>query len=146
ATFSVNNESVYDESYRKVGKMNFADFATSFDIKDSGQTDVVRQELLEGVDDDREIKMDCISSMSYGKDSFFKAHKDTPRDQTMFSSPVFVFPSPHEGGEFVLRENEHEWAVDFAKSISESSQQLCVSYVSSYSDVEHEVRMVTFGL
>lgn len=63
----------------------------------------------------------------------------------MFGSLVVVYPTPHEGGEFVLRENDHEWVVDFARSISESSQQPCVGYISFFSDVEHEVRMVTSG-
>ncbi|KAI6011583.1 hypothetical protein EDC04DRAFT_2871063 [Pisolithus marmoratus] len=138
ATFGVNSEDVYDESYRKAVKMDPAEFAASFDVEDSGLVDI-------GVDEKREIKMELYKLNVYGKDSFFKAHKDTPRGETMFGSLVVVYPTPHEGGEFVLRENDHEWVVDFARSISESSQQPCVGYISFFSDVEHEVRMVTSG-
>ncbi|KAI6140439.1 hypothetical protein BKA82DRAFT_1008889 [Pisolithus tinctorius] len=61
----------------------------------------------------------------------------------MIGSLVIVFPTPHEGGELVLRKNDHERVVDFAKSMSESSQQPFVGYVSFFSDVEHEARVVT---
>ncbi|KAI6111124.1 hypothetical protein F5141DRAFT_1202856 [Pisolithus sp. B1] len=145
ATFGVNNENVYDESYRKAGKMGAAEFATTFDVEDSDLIGIVSQGLLEGDDEDRGIKLELYKLNVYGKDSFFKAHKDTPRSETMFGSLVIVFPTPHEGGEFVLRENEHEWVVDLAKSISEPPQQPCVSYVSFFSGVEHEIRMVTSG-
>ncbi|KAI5987503.1 hypothetical protein EDD15DRAFT_2532015 [Pisolithus albus] len=145
ATFGVNDENVYDESYRKAGKLDSADFATSFDVEDSDLLDLIDQGLLEGDDEERVIKLELYKLNVYGKGSFFKAHKDTPRSETMFGSLVIAFPTPHEGGEFILREKEHEWKVDLAKSISESSQQPCVSYVAFFSDVEHEVRMVTSG-
>ncbi|KAI6011146.1 hypothetical protein BKA83DRAFT_689342 [Pisolithus microcarpus] len=145
ATFGVNNENVYDESYRKAGKMDFADFATSFDVEDSDLLNLVDHGLLEGDDEQRAIKLELYKLNVYGKGSFFRAHKDTPRSETMFGSLVIVFPTPHEGGEFILRDKEHEWEVDLAKSISESAQQPCVSYAAFFSDVEHEVRMVTSG-
>ncbi|KAI6144022.1 hypothetical protein BKA82DRAFT_4179466, partial [Pisolithus tinctorius] len=55
----------------------------------------------------------------------------------MIGSLVIVFPTPHEGGELVLRKNDHERVVDFAKI------DPCVGYVSFFSDVEHEARVVT---
>lgn len=80
-----------------------------------------------------------------GKDSFFKAHKDTPRHETMFESLVAIFPTQHEGGEFVLREGDREWSLDSAKMLSECPHQPYVGYVSFFSDVEHGVREVTSG-
>ncbi|KIK19568.1 hypothetical protein PISMIDRAFT_623848 [Pisolithus microcarpus 441] len=145
ATFGVNNENVYDESYCKAGKMDSIDFATSFDVEDSDRLNVVDQGLLEGDDEERAIKLELCGLNVYGKGSFFKAHKDTPRSETMFDSLVIVFPNFREGGEFILRDKEHEWEADLAKSISESSHQLCVSYVAFFADLEHGVRMVTFG-
>ena len=63
----------------------------------------------------------------------------------MFGSLVIVFPTPHEGGEFVLRQSGNEWTVDFAKIISEAEQQPCVGYVTFFSDVEHEILKVRSG-
>ncbi|KAI6037024.1 hypothetical protein PISMIDRAFT_624009 [Pisolithus microcarpus 441] len=145
ATFGVNNENVYDESYRKAGKMDSADFATSFDVKDSDLLNVVDQGLLEGGDEERVIKLELYKLNVYDKGLFLKAYKDTPWSETMFGSLVIIFPTLHEGGEFILHDKEHEWEVDLAESNSESSQQPCVSYVAFFSDVELEVRMVTFG-
>ncbi|KAI6037028.1 hypothetical protein BKA83DRAFT_4042119, partial [Pisolithus microcarpus] len=148
ATFGANNENVYDESYHKAGKMDSADSATSFDVEDSDLLNIVDQGLLEGDDEERVIKLELYKLNVYGSpftSSFFKAHKDTPRSETMFGVLVIVFPTPHEGGEFILRDKEHDWEVDLAKSISESSQQPCVSYAAFFSGVEHEVRTVTSG-
>ncbi|KAI6164114.1 hypothetical protein EDD17DRAFT_376330 [Pisolithus thermaeus] len=145
ATFGVNKEDVYDESYRKAGKLDIPSFATSFDIGSTGLVDIVRDSLLEGKDEKRRIKVEMYKLNVYGKDSFFKAHKDTPRSETMFGSLVVVFPTPHQGGEFVLRQDGHEWVVDFAKMIPDTAEKACVGYVSFFSDIEHEVRVVTAG-
>ncbi|KAI6106496.1 hypothetical protein EDD17DRAFT_1506652 [Pisolithus thermaeus] len=92
ASFGVNHEQVYDESYRKAGKMTIANFATHF-----------------------------------SKDSFFKAHKDTPRHGNMFGTLVVIFPTQHEGGEFVLRQRDLEWSLDFAKTLPDSSHPPCAT-------------------
>ena len=63
----------------------------------------------------------------------------------MFGSLVVVFPTLHEGGEFVLRHDNKECVIDFSKTISEAGQQPCVGYVAFFSDVEHEVLRVRFG-
>ncbi|KAI6046670.1 hypothetical protein EDC04DRAFT_2864621 [Pisolithus marmoratus] len=135
----------YDETYRKAREMNIANFATRFSARNAGLIDVVRRELLTNTDANREIKVELYKLNVYGKGSFFKAHKDTPRDETMFGSLVIIFPTPHEGGEFVLREEGREWLLDFAGMLSNTSQQPCVGYVSFFSDVEHEVHMVASG-
>ncbi|KAI5987514.1 hypothetical protein EDD15DRAFT_2125817, partial [Pisolithus albus] len=144
ASFGVNREQVYDESYRKAGEMNIASFATRFNARNAGLILTVRQELLD-CNENRDIKVEMYKLNVYGKDSFFKAHKDTPRHGTMFGSLVVIFPTHHEGGEFVLREGDREWSLDFAKMLSDSPHRPCVGYVAFFSDVEHEVRQVTSG-
>ncbi|KAI6111110.1 hypothetical protein F5141DRAFT_1291672 [Pisolithus sp. B1] len=109
--------------------MNIANFATRFSARNA---DLIRIVEL--------YKLDVC-----GKDSFFKAHKDTPRHETMFESLVAIFPTQHEGGEFVLREGDREWSLDSAKMLSECPHQPYVGYVSFFSDVEHGVREVTSG-
>ncbi|KAG6334142.1 hypothetical protein ID866_4949 [Astraeus odoratus] len=97
ATFGLNNEDVYDESYRKARKMDLVDFTTSFDVENVGIIDILRRELL-AKEREKPIRVEMYKLNVY--DSFFKAHKDTPRHETMFRSLVVVFPTPHEGGEF----------------------------------------------
>lgn len=48
ATFGVNQKDVYDESYRKAGKLDEENFASKFILQNSGLLDIVRSELLEG--------------------------------------------------------------------------------------------------
>ncbi|KAI6111166.1 hypothetical protein F5141DRAFT_1202876 [Pisolithus sp. B1] len=130
-TFGVNKEDVYDESYRKAGKPDTTDFATSFESSSTSLIDVIRNVLLEGRDEKRGIKVDMyklnvyvlkLSNSPQAKIRFFKAHKDTPHGETMFGSLVVVFPTPHQGGEFVLRQDGHDWVVDFARMIPETAE------------------------
>lgn len=59
-------------------------------------------------------------------------------------SLVVVFPTPHSGGELVLRHGEKEWTFDGASHIS-SQVSPSIAYIAFYSDVEHEVLKVTSG-
>ena len=62
----------------------------------------------------------------------------------MVGSLVVVFPTPHSGGELVLRHSEKEWKVDGASLVS-SEPSPSITYIAFYSDVEHEVLKVTSG-
>ena len=66
ATFGVNNEDVYDELYRKAGKMDYGKFSALLDVIDVGLIDVVRRELLEGENEAREIKVEMYKLNVYG--------------------------------------------------------------------------------
>jgi len=79
-----------------------------------------------------------------GKGDFFKAHKDTPRSQDMFGSLVVVLPILHEGGQFVLRQGDKEWTIDFADKFATATEP-SVCFVAFFSDIEHEVLPVTSG-
>jgi hypothetical protein len=69
ATLGVNKEDVLDESYRKAGKMDVADFTTNFVIEDSGLMDVIRSELLEGHESNKAIKAELYKLNVYGEGS-----------------------------------------------------------------------------
>lgn len=49
ATFGRGGEDVYDESYRRAGKLDASQFSTSFDIHESGILNEVARWLLPGV-------------------------------------------------------------------------------------------------
>lgn len=144
ATFGVNNQDVHDESYRKAGKLDSAHFSLKLDLVGSGLLDVIRDNLLEGHGEAKSIRAELYKLNVYGKDSFFKSHKDTPRGGSMFGSLVLVYPTAHQGGTLVLRHNNKEWTFDSARMISEE-QDPCVAYVAFYCDVDHEVTLVTSG-
>ena len=62
----------------------------------------------------------------------------------MLGSLVIVYPTPHEGGELVLRDKDREWTFD-ANSLTFSRPSPSVAYVAFYSDTEHEVLKVSSG-
>lgn len=62
----------------------------------------------------------------------------------MFGSLVIVLPSTHEGGELVLHHGDQEWMFDSAQA-TRDARGPSVGYAAFFSDVEHEVRMVTSG-
>ncbi|KAL1733982.1 hypothetical protein EV714DRAFT_203423 [Schizophyllum commune] len=145
ATFGRNDVDVYDESYRKAGKMDAGDFATKFDPEGSGLLDLIWPDFLsDGGDTKQRVVCELYKLNVYGQDSFFKAHKDTPRSDTMFGSLVIVFPTPHSGGALVLRENNKEWTFDSAAEVLAGDAPR-IGYVVFFSDVEHEVARVTSG-
>ena len=67
----------------------------------------------------------------------------------MLGSLVIIYPTPHEGGELVLRHKDlhlkdREWKFD-ANSLTASQSSPSLAYVAFYSDLEHEVLKVTSG-
>ncbi|KAJ7235302.1 hypothetical protein B0H12DRAFT_1191452 [Mycena haematopus] len=145
ATFGRNQEDVLDETYRKAGQMNAQDFTIRFNLEKSGILDGVHAQLLEGFGQAKKrIDAELYKLNVYGKNSFFKAHKDTPRGEKMFGSLVVVFPTAHAGGALLLRHDGKEEKFDSAHILS-SFNTPTVAYVAFYSDVEHEVAIVESG-
>ena len=62
----------------------------------------------------------------------------------MIGSLVVIYPTPHDGGELVLRHKDQEWRFD-ANTLTASKSSPSLAYVAFYSDIEHEVLKVTSG-
>ncbi|KAJ7039441.1 hypothetical protein C8F04DRAFT_996978 [Mycena alexandri] len=145
ATFGRNKEDVLDETYRKAGQMSAKDFKIGFNLEKSGVLDAVHAQLLEAFDgSDKRIDAELYKLNVYGKGSFFKAHKDTPRAENMFGSLVVVFPAAHVGGALLLRHGDKEEEFNSAGILSPFDAST-VAYVAFYGDVEHEVSVVESG-
>lgn len=89
----------------------------------------------------------CGVSLTYillGEGSFFKTHQDTPRSEDMFGSLVCLLPSPHEGGNLLLRHRNHEFTFD-GQALLYGSPPGSIAWVAFFGDVEHEVAYVTSG-
>ncbi|KAM6502152.1 hypothetical protein JOM56_002129 [Amanita muscaria] len=145
ASFGRGNENVYDESYRKAGKLSSDSFQPMLGMNTIlSVLDVIRDRLLGGSEENKSIRAELYNLNIYGEGSFFKAHVDTPRGEDMFGSLVIFYPTKHEGGTLVLRKNNKEWSFDSSKVLADD-QEHQVGYVALYSDVEHEVLPVTSG-
>ncbi|KAJ3505549.1 hypothetical protein NLJ89_g7359 [Agrocybe chaxingu] len=94
ATFGVGQKDVFDETYRKAGKMDSANFATQFHPYTCGVVDAIRNTMLSPQNTNRGIKVEMYKLNVYGPGAFFKAHVDTPRSDTMFGSLVVPKLSP----------------------------------------------------
>ncbi|KIM76941.1 hypothetical protein PILCRDRAFT_77326, partial [Piloderma croceum F 1598] len=146
ATFGVDQKDVLDESYRNARKLDIADFATTFELRKSGIMDVVRAALLQGHDSNTPVEAELYKLNVYSEGGFFKSHRDTPRNGTMFASLVVVFPVAHAGGALQLRHGGNEWTVDPVTATAvDNDTGPVISYIAFYSDVEHEVTLVTSG-
>ncbi|KAF8657099.1 hypothetical protein AX16_002286 [Volvariella volvacea WC 439] len=142
ATFGRNDMDVYDETYRKARQMDTSFFSTKFDPVFSGIIDAVREQLRGGSDDP--IRAELYKLNVYDRGSFFKTHRDTPRQKTMFGSLVVAFPTTHEGGNLLLRRADQQWTFDAQQRIANSTNP-SVAFVAFYSDIEHEVEVVSSG-
>ncbi|EIW85815.1 hypothetical protein CONPUDRAFT_135362 [Coniophora puteana RWD-64-598 SS2] len=143
AAFGLGDQTVMDETYRKAGKLDCDAFATLFHPGDVGIREIVHNELLGG---EKDFTMELYKLNVYGKDAFFKPHQDTPRSEKMFGSLVIVFPTAHEGGEFVLHEKISSRIIDFSEILLSSKAPVSfVGYIAFFSDTSHEVRPVKSG-
>ncbi|KAF7789986.1 hypothetical protein EIP86_000934 [Pleurotus ostreatoroseus] len=144
ASFGRNGEDVHDESYRKAGKLDRGAFAVDLDLEKSGLMDVIRHNLLDAKNSQNAIRAELYKLNVYGEGSFFKAHKDTPRKESMFGSLVVFYPTAHEGGNLLFRDGTSEWTFDSARATAEHDGP-CVAYAAFFSDVDHEVSLVQSG-
>ncbi|KAI0334271.1 hypothetical protein GY45DRAFT_1359215 [Cubamyces sp. BRFM 1775] len=172
ASFGIQQKDVYDESYRKAGKLDKGNFAINISPDALGIVDAIRDELLVEARSRREpIRAELYKLNVYGPQSFFKAHVDTPRSELMFGSLVITFPTLHEGGALVLRDDgddgdtkgveggpgtecsgdgvknangRREWTIDSAALLAQCATP-SIAYVAFFSDIEHEVMPVLSG-
>ncbi|KAJ6513659.1 hypothetical protein C8R47DRAFT_1206964 [Mycena vitilis] len=146
ATFGKDQMDVLDETYRKAGKMNLNKFAARLDVVASGLIDAISPDLLQGQDTDaKALRAELYKLNVYGPGSFFKAHKDTPRGETMIGSLVLIFPTEHTGGALSLEHDGVTWTFDSAAELSAAGSVPGIAYVAFYSDVTHAVEPVQTG-
>ncbi|KAF7288963.1 Fe2OG dioxygenase domain-containing protein [Mycena indigotica] len=146
ATFGLGTEDVLDESYRKAGKLDIADFASSLDLGTLRLVEAISPDLLDGRDDvgEKGIRAELYKLNVYGPGSFFKAHKDTPRAADMIGSLVIVFPSAHAGGQLSLSHGESN-TFSFDSAALLANKPGSIAFVAFFSDVTHAVEQVVSG-
>ncbi|KAK5724812.1 hypothetical protein LTR15_004861 [Elasticomyces elasticus] len=146
AAFGRGGGDVFDETYRKAGKLDTDQFMTDFCPYATGIIDVVAQMLLSSISGrQRGVKAELYKLNVYsGASGKFKAHVDTPRSEKQFGSLVVCLPVAHEGGELVVRHEKKEVVFDWAMEDSHA-EDAAVKWAAFYSDCEHEVFEVTVG-
>ncbi len=89
---------------------------------------------------DVDVTAEFYKFLVYEEGDFFVSHRDTEKSSGMFGTLVIVLPSPHQGGELVIRHAGHEATVDL--SSAENSE---LAFAAFYADCQHEARPVTSG-
>lgn len=77
----------------------------------------------------------------YERGSFFLPHRDGEKLDRMVATLVVALPSPHEGGELVVRHDGQERVIDFGGD----DAAFRIQYAAFYADCEHEVRPLERG-
>ena len=93
-----------------------------------------------GLGVDGEVTAQLHKLLLYGKGSFFREHRDTEKDDGMFGTLVIVLPSPHDGGELVIRHGDREVPLDLRAN---DPGEAC--FAAFYADCRHEVKPVVSG-
>lgn len=86
------------------------------------------------------VRAELYKLLIYEKGGFFLNHRDTEKVAGMFGTLVISLPSPHKGGELVVRHAEYEVSIDL--SAADTSE---VAFAAFYADCEHEVKPVLDG-
>ena len=79
-----------------------------------------------------------------GPSGKFRAHVDTPRNETQIGSLVVCLPSDFERGTLSVSHQDNTVEFDWSAS-SPTDQRPCVQWAAFYSDCSHEVQQVTAG-
>ena len=67
ATFGRDDKDVYDETYRKAGKMDVDKFMLGFDAERSGLVEAVRTLLFPGKEEEKKVKAELYKLNVYGE-------------------------------------------------------------------------------
>jgi hypothetical protein len=86
------------------------------------------------------VSAEIYKLLVYDEGAFFKAHRDTEKTEGMFGTLLIVLPSPHTGGELVVRHADREVTIDLS-----GDEVAEIKFAAFYADCEHEVLPVTRG-
>ena len=140
APYGRGEDTILDESVRKVWQL------PPEKVRLGGKSwpanfDGILQQAVAGLGcEGMAVSAELYKLLVYDTGGFFLPHRDTEKAGGMFGTLVLVLPSPHRGGELVLRHAGREVAVDMSsEEVSEAG------FVAFYADCEHEVRPITEG-
>jgi hypothetical protein len=86
------------------------------------------------------IRAELYKLLVYDAGGFFLSHRDSEKAPGMFGTLLVQMPSPHTGGELLVRHGSREACIDL--SATDGSE---LGFAAFYADCEHEVRPVTSG-
>ena len=141
ASFGKGHTKTLDPEYRQALKLASDSAAFNFDLSNWPILAQIKKVLMPYANKEILARVDKVNFYLAG--GFFKAHKDTPRSNTMFGSLVLCLPSPFEGGQLVIKHKSGEMIYDWS---SDSSNSNTIQWAAFYSDCTHEILPVKEGV
>ncbi|KAL4922136.1 hypothetical protein BDW62DRAFT_197372 [Aspergillus aurantiobrunneus] len=135
ASFGRGDQDVIDPEYRKAGKINTDQFATSFHPADFHILENLAQVLLPSVSNETDNQL-----VYSGPSGHFRKHVDTPRAANQIGSLVVCLPAAFTGGK--LSVEHHGQKVEFDWSANSGT---IIQWAAFYSDCKHEIETITQG-
>ncbi|KAK3346421.1 hypothetical protein B0T25DRAFT_461040 [Lasiosphaeria hispida] len=129
-------DTIVDTSVRNTWELD----ATQFEFLNPHWTTTLKtccKTVARGLGITSPVSAELYKMLVYEKGAMFKAHTDTEKIPGMFGTLVICLPSPHEGGDLVLKHRGE-------KKVFKTSE-IQPSLACWYSDVLHEVLPVTSG-
>jgi hypothetical protein len=140
APYGRGRETLLDTTVRKVWQLA----PPRFDIGGKswpGTFDRILASVIDGLGcADASVSAELYKLLVYDEGAFFKAHRDTEKTEGMFGTLLIVLPSPHTGGQLIVRHTGREVAVDLS-----GDEVAELKFAAFYADCEHEVLPITYG-
>ncbi|KAJ1549465.1 hypothetical protein HK405_002630 [Cladochytrium tenue] len=164
ASFGRGGDTIYDRSYRDAFTLTPTSAFSVFHPASSAGG-----ELLHTISEwmvpspGMSLRAEFYRLNVYTAGGHFGPHVDTPHSSNLVGSLVVWLPTPHDGGELVVRsrganakETVFDWSTDKARTAmiaapisqtidSGSSQTGCIFWAAFFSDCEHEISPVKDG-
>ncbi|KAK0432766.1 hypothetical protein EV421DRAFT_1719223 [Armillaria borealis] len=132
AGIGLGDQNRFDETYRQSKKLDTSQSFCSFDPRASEISTKYKLISLKAMTKSRRS---CAPNCNVKET--FKTHKDTHSAENVMGSLVVVFPTVHQDGSLVIRQDEQGRTFCAEQMFSDSTPE--ASYFAFYSEVEHEV-------
>ncbi len=142
APYGKGTQTLVDTSVRRVWRLAPARFALTNPDWEKFVKDVVGRVQEELGLENQKLQAHLYDLLLYEPGSFFLPHQDGEKLDRMVATLVIVLPSPHEGGELVIRHEGREEIIDFGGA---SSKPFQIHFAAFYADCAHEVRPLRQG-
>ena len=139
ARFGLREKTLLDKKVRDTNEIT----ADKVHVKCSGQVlqrIVSRMQNSLGLPENTVLIPHLHNMLIYTPGQFFKTHQDTEKLDGMVASMVIILPSPHIGGDLVIKHHKQSH-----RFVSENIDPKTLKLVAFYSDCNHEVERVKQG-
>lgn len=149
ASFGKGNETRTDPRVREGRQLYARDGALAVEGFDAGLREIcsrIRETLCP--DEAAPPSAELHSLNVYGRGGHFVAHKDTPRDPSVFGTLVVCLPLAFGGGRLVVEQRSRatfDWGTHWQSRSDPEAAARRIRWAAFFGDVDHRIETVTSG-